>query len=214
MWGLSSQPIMNRTEIDQLVEQYSRGDGFDPKFLVDHQYDDRSADINYALTRHFKPEVIVEFGTRNGRCTHDIIKALQKNGKPFIYKPYELEDHHRTQAQLVIKVLKENIEVGKDIMEATDIPDGIDYLFVDNYHDIETTAWVFKTLIKKCKPGALVHFHDIPLFGDFKIGKDTFPETHIMVDLHKTNELPLEKLYWTWEEGNGMESTWWIYKPL
>lgn len=205
---------MNKTQIDQLVEKYSRGDGFDPVFPIDHQYDDRSADINYALTRHFKPQVIVEFGTRNGRCTHDILLALQENGKPFIYKPYELEDAPRKLAQKVVNKLDKSIKIGGDIMEAIDIPDGIDYLFVDNYHDEKTTKWVFKTLIKKCKPGALVHFHDLCLEGDYIIGKENFPEVNIMVELHKKGKLPLEKLYWTWEEGKQWESTWWIYKPL
>jgi hypothetical protein len=207
---------MNKQEIDTLVEKYSRGDGFDPHFPYDHQYDDRSADINYALVRHFKPKKVVEFGTRNGRCTHDILKALLKNEKSFVYKAYELNDAHREKAQQILKKKFPALgfTIRKNIMEADDIPDGIDYLFVDNYHDIETTAWVFNTLIKKCKPGALVHFHDIPIYDDFKIGKETFPETHILVDLHRTNELPLEKLYWTWEEGNRMESTWWKYKPL
>lgn len=206
---------MNREEIDQLVEKYSRGDGFDPVFEIDHQYDDRSADINYALTRHFKPGYVVEFGTRNGRCTHDILQALFKNGKPFMYKPYELEDAHRATAQEVINQFpQQSIVVGGNIMEATDIVDGIDYLFVDNYHDKVTTEWVFDTLIKKCRPGALVHFHDLKLRDDFVIDEVNFPEVEIIANLAKKGILPLEKLYWTWEEGELKESTWWIYKPL
>jgi hypothetical protein len=205
---------MSKDHIDQLVEQYSRGDGFDPIFPIDHQYDDRSADINYALTRHFKPEVVVEFGTRNGRCSHDILQAMRENGKPFVYKPYELEDYHRPMAQWMINQLARGITVGGNIMEATDIPDNIDYLFVDNYHDEVTTRWVFDTLIKKCKPGALVHFHDLKIRDDFVIDEVNFAEIEVMGELHKKGLLPLEKLYWTWEEGEQKESTWWIYKPL
>lgn len=207
---------MNRQDIDKLVEQYSRGDGFIAHFDVDHQYDDRSADINYALTRHFKPSVVVEFGTRNGRCTHDILKALRKNGKPFIFKPYELEDDRRATAQRVLeeKISGFDIQIGIDIMKADDVPDGIDYLFVDNYHDKITTEWVFSDLIKKCKPGALVHFHDLKIRDDFVIDAGNFDEVFVMEAMAKAGTLPLEKLYWTWEEGQRWESAWFTYKPL
>ena len=178
------------------------------------QYDDRSAAINYSLVRHFKPTVVVEFGTRTGRCTNDILTALLKNKKKYIYKPYELEDDNRTTAQNELdKRFGKIVKIGGNIMEADDLPDGIEYLFIDNYHDILTTNWVFDTLIKKCKPGALVQIHDLRLKGNVEEAGGSLPEQKIILDLFNAGKLPLEKLYFTYEEGEGMESSWWLYKP-
>lgn len=207
---------MNRNEIDELVEKYP----LDPNIAPDtspwtSQYDCRSASINYALVRHFKPKVVVEFGTRGGRCTHDILKALKENGDDYIFKPYEISDGLRGLAKENLqRVFSSDIpEIGKDIMEADDLPDNIEYVFVDNCHDRETTEWVFNTLIKKCKPGCLVHFHDMSIHKDFEIALDPHGEIVYIVELHKQGKLPLEKLYWTYEEGEGRSSTWWTLKP-
>lgn len=206
--------MSSREEIDALVEKYSRGDGFDPVYHFDHQYDDRSADINYAMVRHVKPKVVVEFGTRYGRCTQNILQALLKNGEPFTFKPYELEKDMRFIAQRDIdKAFGKLVTIGGDITKATDIPDNIEYLFVDNNHDRITTEWVFSTLLKKCKPGALIHFHDLSLQGNFEIVRTRLPEADVMLAMHDAGTLPLKKIYWTFEEGDRWESTWWEYEP-
>ena len=41
--------------------------------------------------------------------------------------------------------------------------------------------------------------------------KGLLPETNYMVELQKQGKLPLTKMYWTWEEGEKMESSWWRY---
>lgn len=180
------------------------------------QYDDDSADINYSLVRHFKPTRVLEFGTRTARCTHDIMLALIRNGNPFIFKAYELEDNLRDISQKVMNLyFGDNvIKIGSDVMRAQDIPDELDYLFIDNYHDYETTKWVFDVLLPKCKPGALVHFHDLRIRGDGEIDPGGFPdEAKYVISQTTINGGPLEKLYWSWENGGRWESTWFLYKP-
>ena len=91
---------------------------------------------------------------------------------------------------------------------AKDIPNGIDYLFVDNDHDEMTTRWVFDTLMPwKCKDNCLVHFHDLYIEGDWKI---TSPHGESVVI--EDNKDVLSKVYWTWEEGTGRSSAWFQYK--
>lgn len=209
---------MDKAQIDVLVNEYALTEdlGSSVESWDSTQFDDRSAEINYSLVRHFKPKVVVEFGSRTGRCTHDILKALYKNGGDFTFKSYELEPGLRQTAQGNIDRIFEDkaITIGGDVTKAKDLPDGIEYLFVDNYHDDEVTNWLFESLLKRCKPGCLVMIHDVPLKGDFEIGKGgIFPETQMLVDMQKVGKLPLEKLYWTFEEETGWESTWWIYKP-
>jgi predicted O-methyltransferase YrrM len=210
---------MNRAEIDELVRQYADAEGID--YTVETwdstQYDDRSAAINYSFVRDRKPKVVVEFGARTGRCTHDILKALLRNGEPFVFKSYELEDDLRATAQRNLDRIfgDDAVTIGGDVMKAEDLPDNIDYLFVDNYHDVAITEWLFNTLFKKLRPGALVQIHDIPLIGDLESPRDSvFGETTYIVDLYKAGKLPLEKVYFTFEEGHQWESSWWIYRPL
>lgn len=208
---------MNRKQIDALVAQYAETEGIGSNIHEwnSSQYDDRSAAINYSLVRHYKPKVVVEFGARTGRCTHDILRALLKNGEKFVFRSYELQDDLRADAQRRLnEIFKDDaIIVGGDVTKAKDIPDGIDYLFIDNFHDEAITNWVFETLLPKCAPHCLIQIHDIPLKGDYEKGKDgTFIETDMIIALEKQGKLPLKKLYWTFEEGGGYESSWWTLK--
>ncbi len=180
------------------------------------QYDDYSAAINYSVVRELKPKVVVEFGTRTGRCTYDIFRALLKNGQNFIFKPYEIDEGNR-------KIAQENhnriygalaVKIGGDILKATDIPDNIEYLFVDNSHDGPTTEWLFDVLLKKCVPGAIVQIHDIPFNADFSLKKDSgiFQESLDIIKRYREGKLPLKKLYFASEDTN-WESSWWEYAP-
>jgi predicted O-methyltransferase YrrM len=205
-------------KILDIIEKY--GDEFNPhaytSYISDTQFDDRSALINYCVIREIKPTVIVEFGTKWGRCTHDILLALLKNSNDFVFKPYELENDMRKQSQ-------ENLDkafgdqapiIGGDITLATDIPKNIDYLFIDNYHDRETTKWVFQHLIPQhCHSGTVVQIHDLPFSGDnWHSNKAFLEEGNYMFELYKNGKFPLKKIYFTYEEGNKMESTWWEVK--
>lgn len=213
---------MTPEEINALVEQYARAEGIQSSMEIwesygpGSQYDDDSADINYSLVRHFKPARVLEFGTRTARCTHDIMLALIRNQQPFMYKAYELEDDLRDVSQKVMDLYfgSNVIRIGSDVMRAQDIPDQLDYLFIDNYHDYETTKWVFDVLLPKCKPGALIHFHDLRIKGDWEEDTGGFPdEIKYVISQAKKNGGPLEKLYWSWEHGGRWESAWFIYNP-
>jgi predicted O-methyltransferase YrrM len=198
---------MYKNEVEQLVKEYATKEGIGSEIETwlahSSQYDDTSAAINYSFVRHFKPKVVVEFGTRTGRCTHDILRALLKNNQPFIFKPYELEDENRKIAQDEIDRIfgEESVQIGGDIIKANDIPDNIDYLFIDNYHDEETTNWVFDYLIKKCSPNALIHIHDLSIGGnfgeggEFKVLADSFIEQDMIIEQGKNGTLPFEKLF-------------------
>jgi predicted O-methyltransferase YrrM len=208
---------MNKIDIDNMVEKYKDENLESNLGWLNHttQYDDRSARINYSFIRDRKPKVVVEFGARTGRCTHDILKALLKNGGKFIFKSYEIEDDLRPVAQKEIDRIfgDKSITIGGDITKATDLPDKIDYLFIDNYHDKVTTEWVFNTLIKKCVKGCLVQMHDVRLIGDYEAPYGGIQEeAQYLVDMHKDGTLPLEKLYWGYEYEAPIESTWWILK--
>ncbi len=210
---------MTKKEIDELMDKYKSEERnvLRQKDYPSTQYDDRSALTNYALVREFKPKVVVEFGARTGRCSHDMLHALLTNGKPFIFESFEIDDGLRKDAQrLIYKTFREkSITFGKNIMRSRIIPDNIEYLFVDNSHDEKTTKWLFSKLLPKCKPGAIVMIHDVPLLEDWTLAsRGVFEEAKIIKEMHDNGTLPLEKLYWNYHEGGGRESTWWTYKPV
>lgn len=192
-------------------------DGLEIAAKWSSQYDDYSAAINYAVVRELKPRVIVEFGARTGRCTHDILRALLKNGKEFNFKSYEIDKDLRKTAQsnLHEKFGDKAIKIGGDILKAKNIPRDIDYLFVDNSHDGPTTDWLFEYLLPRCRVGAIVQIHDIPLMKDFGLKKTNgvFQETLVIIKKYIQGILPLKKLYCASEDTN-WESSWWEYRPL
>lgn len=208
---------MTKQEVDELIYKYHGEMITDFNWYYQStQFDDRSATINHAFIREFKPTRVLEFGTRTGRCTCDILNALLLNKLPFVFTPYEIDYTLRLATQANIKdKLGMEMMVGEDVMQHEGIIDNIDYLFVDNSHDMEVTEWLFNTLIKRCIPGALVQIHDLPIKGDFEKSKTegVFPETDYVIELHKQGKLPLEKVYWGNEENPNIESTWWRYKP-
>jgi len=204
--------------IEKLLDKYKLPLVIEPdKHPWTSQYDKESAKVNYAFVRHFKPTTVVEFGTRGGRCTHDILHALRDNEKDFVFKPYEIQNGLRTTAQNNIDAVfgEKVVQIGGDIIKAKDLPKNIDYLFVDNSHDYDTTRWVFEDLLpNNCIDDCLVHFHDLHIAGDFKFEFEIKPETEIeyMNNLNKEGKFPLKKIFWGWEEGKNMSSTWWRYK--
>jgi hypothetical protein len=203
---------LTENEVNELVSKYPLDKIIEPdREPWSSQYDTRSASINYAMVRDFKPKVVLEFGSRAGRCTRDIFRALVDNGGDFVFKPYELSDKLRlvANANLMREFGDSAPTVGGNVMEATDIPKDIDYLFVDNFHDEETTKWVFDELLPKYgKPGCLVHFHDLYIQGDWQI-TSSHGES-IVIGNHKD---VLSKVYWTWEEGTQRSSAWFQFKP-
>ena len=207
---------MLKPDIDNMVARYANEDiGSSLGWLgYNTQFDDRSARINYSFVREFKPKVVVEFGSRTGRCTNDILKALIKNGKKYVFRSYELEDKLRKIAQQEIDRIfgDESITIGGDITKAEDIPNNIDYLFIDNYHDMKTTEWVFSSLIKKCSKNAIIQIHDVRLKGDLEPVDGIQEETQYLVDMYKKGILPIEKLYFAYEYEKPIESSWWKIK--
>lgn len=209
---------MTKKQIDALVDKYK--DDFNPKSYLnnfgDTQYDDRSASINYAMIRERKPRTVVEFGSRKGRCTRDIYQALTDNGQYFVFKPYEIDGDARAAAQhgLDGEFPGNGITIGGSILEEK-IPHGIDYLFVDHSHDEFMNKWVLDVLIPwHCAEGCIVTIHDLPLSGDWEIKDNPWQEAQLIKDRHLAGTLPLKKIYWTYEEGNQWESTWWKYQKL
>ena len=205
---------LTRKEIDDLITKYDSKSKVVRLSDWESMYDDRSAEINYALTREYKPRVVVEYGANLGRCTHDILRALLDNGLPFVFKSYEISSNRENAQAKIDNVFgKDSIKIGGDVMQAKDMPKKIDYLFLDHSHDNILSEWTWREILPRVKKGGLIQIHDIPLINDYEIGKrdGVFDETRQIVEMQKQGILPFEKLYWVFPEC-GFEGSWWIKK--
>ena len=204
------KPRMTTQEINALLKKYWKPSGYTfPDF--EHRFEQESSAMVYALLRGYKPTNIVALGTSFGGSTCLMMHAIIKNKKPFKYLAAEIEDNLREETRKhCVKVNKRVPELIGDLTKYEDYPDDIDFLFHDTNHDRETTEWVFKNIMPKVKKGALVVFHDWPVAEQEDgrwIAKDqAWPETQYMLELKKDNKLPLEKVYFNWELGTGLET--------
>ena len=204
-------------QIDQLIAKYFTAEGYQFPTHFEHRYDSDSSAITYSLVRHFKPKTILHIGTWYGGSVCVIMAALMMNKQPFVYIASELLSDKRSQtAQHCIEKNGNTPMLIEDITENLDkIPNNIDFLFHDTDHDLKTTAWVFEHVIPRLKNGALVNFHDwaVQEIDGKWVGKENmWPETEYMLELHKVGKLPLEKLYFNYEEEKGKEAGFFIYR--
>ena len=206
------KPRMTTEEIDELVNYYWKPINYnfaDENF--EHRFEEVSSGMMYSLIRDYKPTNVVALGTSFGGSTLIITAALLANEKPYKYLAAEKETDLRKQTEehVLLKYGVAPTLIG-DLTEHKDYPDGIDFLFHDTNHDRETTQWVFENIMPKVKKGALVIFHDWSVQelpdGKWK-GKDgMWPETEYMLELQAKGKLGLDKVYFNYELGSGLET--------
>jgi predicted O-methyltransferase YrrM len=212
---------MTREETQQLIDKYFTADAYVRPQGFEHRVDPQSEALIYSFVRDFKPKSVFELGTSHGGSTCAILSALLKNDKPFKYVASELLDDLRAECALHCKENcgVEPIMIG-DIMQNLDkVPKKIDFLMHDTDHDEKTTQWVFDNIFPRLVDGALVIFHDWAVsekdgqwYGKGADGAGGWPETELILKMHRENKLPLKKVYWNFEEGGGFETGVFLYE--
>lgn len=223
-----------KEDIDKLITKYFVADEHTwPDWMSysnsqnEVRYDYDSSKICYSLIRDFKPTNCLEFGTSFGHSTILITDALLKNGTPFDFMGFEMVEglYDKTVANLTKRHKKviPTIIKGDITKYLEEIPDNLDFVFIDSNHEEGSTQFYVDCIFPKIVSGGLVAIHDFAVTdvgGEWQ-GKGTdgapgLPETGILMDLQKKGELPLEKLYWTYPDsarwGGSWEGSWWIKK--
>lgn len=228
---------MTKQELRGLVKKYFIGDNHKwPSWMgydlgdSDVRYDYDSSKQCYSLIRHFKPTNCFEVGSSFGHSTIFITDALLKNGKPFKFVSFELEESiwRGAKKNLVQRhgKLIPNLICGDITENLNKVPKEIDFAFIDTNHEAESTKWYVENIFPRLKDGALVAIHDFAVEvlpdgtwnGKGADGHGGLPETQVLMDLHKEGKLPLEPLYWNYHnplfEGDnpGWEASFWIYR--
>lgn len=228
---------MTKQELRDLVEKYFVGDKHQfPDWMsyeageTEVRYDYDSSKLCYSLIRHFKPTSVFECGASFGHSTIFITDALLKNGKPFKFVSYEFEQpiYEAAKKNLIKRhgKLVPDLVFGDVTKNMDQVPDEIDFAFIDTNHEAESTKWYVENIFPRLKDGALVAIHDFAVEvlpngkwnGKGPNGVGALEETQILMGLHEQGVLPLEPLYWNYHnplfdgDNYNWEASFWIYR--
>ncbi len=212
---------MTVEEINLLVKDFFDKEMAPPNPDYEHRVDPDSEKQIYSMIRKFKPETLLEIGSSHGGSTSVIMAAIQKNGNAKGFTSSELLDDLRTEAE--INVLRacggeSPVFIGDITKNLHRVPEQLDFLMVDNDHDLATTVWIFEHILPRVKKGSLIVFHDWDIWEDdkglhYKGGeKPSWQETEMMANMYIQGVLPMEKVFWTYNNPGVWETSFWTKK--
>lgn len=121
--------------------------------------DDIEAEVTYLLIRDRVPESVVEISPFRGWSTSWILHALRDNGTGSLASFDLIEDARRFVPDELANCWTLIVGDARDRM--ADIPDSIDYLFLDSDHRRAFAEWYLAELIPRLTPDAMVSVHDV-----------------------------------------------------
>jgi predicted O-methyltransferase YrrM len=121
--------------------------------------DDMEAELTYLRIRDRRPATVVEISPFRGWSTTWILRALEDNGEGSLVSFDHVEDSRRfVPAELAGRWTL----ISGDVRDRTsDMPEPIDYLFIDSDHRRTFAEWYLAELIPRLAPGAAVSVHDV-----------------------------------------------------
>lgn len=194
---------MTNEEVEALVSKYFNAEGYRFPDGFEHRVDPDSSAVLYSFIREFKPTSILGIGTWKGGSTCVMVAALKKNGVPFRYVASELADDMRRETEqncIAVNGIAP-LMIGDITANLDKVPEEIGCLYHDTDHDMETTKWVLDNILPRVKKGALVAFHDWAVTdtaGKWVAKDGAWPETLYMIEQHEKGLLPMEKVYWNY----------------
>lgn len=206
---------MTNQQMSDLVTKYYDAEGYTFSDGYEHRLDKDSSSIMYSLIREYKPKSCLEIGPWLGGSSCIIMTALQKNGGDFTYHCSELDDSRRagTWHHVLEKCGRAPQMLGDVTQELINIPEKLDFAFIDTDHDLATTEWIVDNIFPRLKKGALLVFHDwavTDVNGEWTVKDGGWPETQYLCDLHKQGKFNYKKIFWTWKNPfrEGVETDW------
>ena len=155
----------------------------------------------HGLVRAMRPEVSVEIGSAHGWSTCLIALALEQNvkGKLYAIDPHLPNDWSDPNPDRSLDALRGNLKatglarrvhiIRKTTADAAgELPDRIDFAFVDGDHSFEGVKMDWEILLPRLGPWSIVVFHDslwevhrgVPIYEEWrseKMGVPAFLET-------------------------------------
>ena len=119
---------------------------------------EEECEILYGLVKAIKPLVCVETGTHLGISASYIATALKENSKGHLYTCDVTDWGQKSNIEKL--GLKEYVTTSLCKGSVQKVPDTIDFLFIDSYHEKEVVLGELYYYLPKLAPRAVVVFHD------------------------------------------------------
>lgn len=203
----------------KLVTTYFNQEGYTFPETYEHRFDPVSSAMMYSLIRDRKPKTVLEIGSWEGGSTGVIMAALLKNDQPFTFVCSELEDDLRkkTERNVLEHTGQAPIMIGDITKNLDQVPESLDFLFVDTNHDLDTTKWIVENIWPRVANGGMYCMHDWPVKEEDGIiktkGVGVWAETEYLIKLIDEKIFPFTKVFWTYENPGLQETGFWI-KPF
>ncbi|WP_304452752.1 class I SAM-dependent methyltransferase [Nocardiopsis sp. YSL2] len=124
------------------------------------QLDDLEAEITYLLLRERRPDTVMELGTFHGWSTTWILSALRDNGRGTLHS-FDIVDNVVANVPEELALGRWEFHKGDVRQNMAEVPEGIDYLFVDAAHNGRFAKWYLNELFPRVAPGTPVSVHDV-----------------------------------------------------
>lgn len=212
---------MSLEEQQALVEKYKDEVIPNPQ-IQEQRYDAVSSRLLYALLREYQPTNCFEFGTSWGGSAVVTNAALIKNGKPYTYTGGEkIADYRESTIQALKACFQIEPTILTDVQKDEDqIPDLLDFVFIDPDWDGDIAPWIWEHLLPKLKDGALVHIHDLSAReinpGTLHYEGGSFDGINFLIEKFNSGDWPFEKIFNVWDyevyRNMSIASSFWIYR--
>ena len=127
--------------------------------FMNPQFDDIEAELTYLRIRALRPDVVIELGAFRGWSTTWILRALRDNANGALIS-FDLVDDslHFVPTEIASRW---KLVVGGVREHVSEMPEHIDYLFVDADHRASFARWYLAELMPRVSGGVSVHdiFH-------------------------------------------------------
>lgn len=123
-------------------------------------FGDVDCELLYLTVRELRPEVLVEVSPSGGWSTSWLLNALRDNGGGTLYSCDLIDDSSRNLPRELTEGRWRFLQ-GDVFRTAEQLPERIEYLFVDSLHTADFARWYVQRLFPRLDPHAVVAVDDM-----------------------------------------------------
>lgn len=124
------------------------------------QLDDIEAEITYLRIREHRPATVAEIGCLHGWSTTWILRALRDNDHGHLHS-YDIKSDATAHVPVELSGNRWTFHQGDVRDQRGELPDRIDYLFMDAAHSGAFARWYLEHVFPGLAPGTPVSVHDV-----------------------------------------------------
>jgi predicted O-methyltransferase YrrM len=129
-------------------------------FSLRPQLDDIESEITYMLVREARPATVVEISPSAGWSSSWLLRALKDNGSGMLVSFDVIDDASRILPSELKRRYWKFVQ-GDVRRMVTQLPDHIEYLFMDSDHSELFAHWYIETIVPRVRSGGIMSVHDV-----------------------------------------------------